>query len=169
MSRVFFFFSPVRISGTGRSTERCVPFHWGFTLHIASLFQIPQYIASFLSRRHTSCRSVPWGLKGGEIKPVVDDSDILHCMSSAFIETYVCRVCVCVCVCVFACDIIMWSVCSHVYGSVVCVSLERKEESEVRADGMLGHLCNSCRDCSTLQGRQPPIPGLCCSGGPVRT
>ena len=32
----------------------------------------------------------------------------------------------CVCVCVFACDSIMWSVCSHVYGSVVCVSLERK-------------------------------------------
>ena len=83
--------------------RRCVPFHWGFTLHIASLFQIPQYIASFLSRRHTSCRSVPWRLRGGEIKPVVDDSDILHCMSSAFIETYVCRVCVCVCVCVRAC------------------------------------------------------------------
>ena len=117
----FFFFSPVRISGTGRSIERCVPFPWGFTLHIASLFQIPQYIASFLSRRHTSCRSVPWRLKRGEIKPVVDDSDILHCMSSAFIETYVCRVCVCVCVCLHVTA--SCGVCAHMCMALLSVCL----------------------------------------------
>ena len=96
----FFCLFVFRISKTGRSIERRAPSHRGFTLHVASLFQTPQYIASFLSTRNLSCRSVPWRLKGGGIKPVVDGSGILHCISSAFIETCVYRVCVCVCVCV---------------------------------------------------------------------
>lgn len=103
-----------RISRTGRSIERHAPPHRGFTLHVASLFQTPQYTASFLSRRNISCRNVPWRLKGGGIKPVVDGSGILNCISSAFIETCVYRVCVCVRarVCLLAC---VWL--------CVCVSL----------------------------------------------
>lgn len=133
----------------------------GFYLHVPFLVWSPQYSPSFLSRRNSSCRSKPRRPKGGEIKPDEGDyiqSSVMQTQRPVSVAS------------VHACVGMMWSVCLHVRRSVssVCLS-EREGKSEARTDRMFGYLGNSCRACSMLQGRQPPIPGLCGSGGPVQT
>lgn len=76
---------------------------------------------------------------------------------------------VCVCVCVRGGIMYVKCVFAHVWLCIYVPLREGGKEKEVRADGMSGHLCNSHTECSMLQGRQPPIPGFCCSAGPVQT